>query len=430
MTHDGSPSPTGTSHTSDDHDQTDSEAFRDQLLRDHDQWWEFLDASEGDDAPPPTATMDTESTDDRRTPDSTPRSSSRSFQCQHCRAHNPTDATFCFFCGAEPSDRLGYQRMVIVVEDIPDPRLRNRIAHLLDRADEPLDTEEVKQLLDDPPAYLFVDGPPAQIEAMLERLGHLGLEARGTTLSAAGLGWYRELAESIVRHPAWLGATAAVLIATVLLWTWWSLLAVPAGALAFGWLLREHAKWYRSHFRLRADNVLEQLAGFEPSAANRTRQLLAELRDDDVHKSLSVCVMEYYAVWRTIHTSESLNGPVTRRLRNHLGDFLEHLLDACETFDRIDRFLDRDEDAFADDVQSPSISEEKRTELHQALVGCRRRLLALTSSIESLRAKLLSIDVGANTEQTDVKLQGLLEDLDTEARVLEETLDELALDIR
>jgi len=430
MKHDGPPSPAGTSHTSDDHEQPDSEAFRDQLLRDHDQWWEFLDASDEDDAPPPPASMETESTDDRTTPNSVPRPSSRSYQCQHCHAHNPTDATFCFFCGAEPSERLGYQRMVIIVEDVPDPRLRNRIAHLVDHADEPLDTDEVKQLLDDPPAYFFVDGSPAQIEAVLERLGHLGLEARGTTLSAAGLGWYRELTESIVRHPAWLGAAATVLVATALLWTWWSLFAVPAGGVAFGLFLREHANWYRSHFRLRADNVLEQLAGFQPRAATRARQLLTEVRDDDVHKSLSVCLMEYYAVWRTIHTSESLNGPVTRRLRTHLGDFLEHLLDACETFDRIDRFLDRDEDAFTDEVRSPSISEKKRKELQEALAGCRRRLLALTSSIESLRAKLLSIDVSASNDQTDVKLQGLLEDLDTEARVLEETLDELALDVR
>jgi hypothetical protein len=404
-------------------DRSDGDDFRDQLVRGQDQWWEFLDGHSAEQQKPPaqTETDQMDRPDAIARPTSAPTPSSRSFQCRQCDAHNPADATFCFFCGAQPSERLGYQHMLIVIEHVPDPRLRARIAGLLGTADKPIDESEIKALLADPPCYLLVDGPPGQIEAMLERLSDLGLRARGTTIRATGLGWYREIAESFFRHQMWLGAGAGITAVTIMLWVIWSSWVLPIGAASLGWLLVEHARWYQSHFRLRADAILEQLAGFQSETANRARQLLSGLRDDDVRKSLSVCLMEYYAVWHQIHASDDLRGPVSRQLRGRLQDFLDHLLDACEAFDKIHRFIYRPQDD-----NGPRIADQKRTELEDRLQQCRGQLVALTSSIESLRAKLLTVDVEVVGERADMRLQGLLQDMDTEAEVLEETLEEMA----
>lgn len=440
----------------------DAQGFNN-LLQGRDAWWHFLEAKGRGDLSPALGDDDeveleleevgriAERHQRERQPKFQPHHT-QSLRCDQCAAQIPADLTLCVYCGAAPRFGAGARWQLLIIDRVEDPDILDELAALLGASNDQLDPEELLHALGQPPAVFYFSGRDEHAEALVDRLGELGVRATTNRATDPQVSMHRETVESILRSPKLVGAWLALLLSSSALAFVSS--AVSAGAIlvSTGAFLYYQSKQYRVRYELDVVRVLNALTGLDADLVRVARKGLTSLRDDEARELLTICLMEYYAIWRQLSAAD----PSVRRLlsdvKDNLDELLIQILDACMRYaelhnylqandadelraaiDELDQRLLTTEDAGARKITRRHLDQRHRQlrtveDVAATLPPFKERLRAMCSSMESLRARVVSMTLTRSVSQSEEQLvQQIMLDLDDELHVFEQTLAEVSV---
>ena len=395
----------------------------DDFMTGSEQWWEFLDKKGSSEMGTAESDLEVQDNAPPRHSGTGLRPTSHSFRCSNCRGENPSDFPFCVHCGSPPRQPLNRRTDLFVIERPVDEDARDYVARIFAAGGSRLDTDAIDALLEHPPAFLLVDGYPRQLNSLLERLDEVGVDVRTLSPTDPALPWHREIAESILRDQTeavifgllLLGTLAATFLLTPILF--------PLGAVILWWRFRKQRRWYQDEFRLQMTPMLAAVSGLGPDLADRTRRLLQRLDGTDARDSLSACLMEYYAIWhRLAPTPNSVRSRLHRQARTLARQVIDQVIRCGEDYADVHSVLARHSGPL-DDPDDAHLAKLTRAERK-----LRSQLATMANSLESLRARTVSVDT--NPDQTGATLSEVMGAIEDELEVVGETVAALESDVR
>lgn len=402
------------------------------LLQGKDAWWDFLDAkiqgrAMGQAQGPHDLELEdvgraSEQARAQRRPDFTPHMT-RSVRCDECAAQIPVDLPVCVWCGQPPGFRRSLREQTLKIEHIDNADVFSEVVDLLIASNERLKAREVWSALAQPPAVFFFEGSPEQAIGLSTRLGELGVRSTVAPSAMSQADLAREVVESVVRDTrAWLSVVVALVVMVAMVWlTSWSLVVtVPLLALIVAAAAAFHTRRFLARYELNVHMILERLTGFSPKIQDKAQRALGLVRSEEIADKLTICLMSYYAMWRQMASAPPQVRVLLMSLRDHLEELMDHVLDACLEYGQLEG-LRRQEHLHA------HVTER----LDHVLPQCVERLDKMCHSMEDMRARLvlvtspsvLALQDGVTMDQM---LDGLLHEMDAEAVVFEQTLEEMA----
>ena len=436
------------------------------LLQGRDSWWHFLEAKSRGDLDPELGQdedVELELAEVGRIAQRRQREHSRRFQphhtrglrCDGCGAQVPADLTFCVYCGAPPRFGGGMRGQVLVVDEIEDPDILGELADLLGASNDALSARELRLALSQPPAVFYLRARDEHAEALVDRLGELGVRASIRSDRDDDVPMTQEIAEAVVRDRRALAMWAALIAihaALAVLLGWFALALLVASMAAFGYM-----QWraYQVRYELDAERILNALTGMDAAMIQRARRGLESIEDEQVRELLTVCLMEYYAIWRQLQAAPPSMRRLLGQVKLNLDDLLEHLLEACQRYAELDHFLRahppeelqarvealdarllQAPDARTRDLISRELEQRHRqlrtaSEIAEALGPMAQRLDAMCASMEALRARLVSMTLTRSASaHEEALIDEIMLDLDSEVGIFEQTLAEISIQAR
>lgn len=433
----------------------------DELLQGKEAWWHFLDAKAQGDTPEVERGMHSLELQvvgryaTQRQAQERPRFQphhTASLRCQSCQAQIPADLTFCVYCGGEPGYVGAMRSQTMIIHDIEDPDIFSEIVEMILKSNKSLDPREVWSALAQPPGVFFFDGQDEHALALVDRFAELGVRATITRHELTSVSIRREVVESILRHRpsqlAWLSwiALSALLIGLL---PWWVGLLLSMGLFLVLWQRQQNM--FSERYEIEVVPILNSLTGMTPEIVKMSAQALKSIETQEARDLLTLCLMEYYAIWRHLASAS----PAVRRLlislRDSLNDLMSQIVESCLHYAQLEQYL----------KQSDPLSIERSiAQLEQELLACdepdqqryiqhqleqrtqqlytanqcqevlpvfKQRLSAMSASLEGLRARVVSVTMNRqNVEAEEQTMTQILRELDDEVGVFEQTLQELA----
>ena len=374
-----------------------------------------------------------------------------SLRCDRCGAEIPGDLTFCVYCATPPNFRAAAHGQLLVIDKIEDEDILQEVAQMLGSSNDTLDPKELEDALRQPPGVFYFPAVDEHAEVLVDRLGELGVRARLSHEEAGDVGMIREVFESVARSNRAIGAFIAV-------FAFWTALAfvvkVPfaiAGILISTFLLLFYQRWqFAKRYELDVEKLLNTMTGMTPDIKQRATKGLSSLEDEEVKQLLTLCLIEYYAIWRQLSAAPPSMRPLLGGLRENLQELIHQSLDACLRYSDLHGYLklqdlDKLEQEIADldrqllETEDPKAREMMRRRLgqrHKQLLSAREvsdampvfkeRLRAMCASLETLRARVISMTLTQTSSAADEALvQQVILELDDEMLVFEQTLAEV-----
>lgn len=400
--------------------------FKGDLIQEDEQWWHFLDHEKPEEEgtvegiDPGSGELELQDVGGPSHTGTGFRPSAHSFRCSHCRGENPADIPFCVHCGSKPRRHLHARTDLFVIGEPADDLSREYLAEVFAQGAPNLDADEIAEMLDDPPAFLLVSGHPRPLDSLFERVDELGADVRTMSPNEPDREWHREIAESILRDTRQVAIFSGVAVMTVAAMTLFSALVIFLGVAA-GWsLFNQRRDWYRDRYALKAEPVLEAVSGLSSDAAGRARRLLKTLAGSDAQNYLSVCLMEYYAIWHRLAPKGSVSDALLQRARNTARELIDHVLRCSEDYAEIWKLLE----TRGDGATARTVS-ENRERLEQTERKLRQQLSKMAKALESLRSRTVAVTTDRRQAGAETKLEGLVSTVEDELEVVGETLDVL-----
>ncbi len=376
-----------------------------------------------------------------------------SLRCDRCGAEIPGDLTFCVHCATAPKFRASSRGQLLVIDAIEDEDILREVAHLLGSSNDALVPTEIEHALRQPPGVFFFPAVDEHAQVLVDRLGELGVRARLSHEESGDVSMLREVFESFARSNRAIDTFLAALC-------FWTALAffikVPAaiiGILATTFaLVFYQRKQFARRYELDVEKLLNSMTGMTPDIKQRAIKGLTSLRDDGVKQLLTLCLIEYYAIWRQLSAAPPSMRPLLGGLRENLQELINQILDACLRFGELHGYLQlHDLSALEKEIedldqqllttQDPTTREMMHRRLNQrhkqvlsaqevraALPGFKERLRAMCASLETLRARVVSMTLAQTSSDADEALvQQVILELDDEMHVFEQTLAEVQI---
>lgn len=442
-------------------DKSDGD-FQQTLLTDVDKWWEFLDPQTYelvDDLPQPTRTsasmLDWSKT--RGTRSRRPTGFGFFNRCDSCGRPVPPDFTFCVHCGGVPHSPAQLSTWTIVVKELDGDEARETAVRVVMEGGQDLGLEELRGMFRQLPAIVNTTARRDQVAALVARLAEQGIYAKSFPVDDPSIPWIRETIESIVRRPAALATLAALVGISALLWVNLSVaIGVFFGLASLAMFGGRAFRHYTDRYTVDVHRMLEAVTGFDHDLADEASGLLRRLRDTEVRGYLTICLMEYYTLLQQFrgHAAEGYGGALSRA-SGALEALMGQILRVCGKYARLHDHLASTEPAAIEarlaeieqervgvDATTRKLLDGEATYLRDQLADLAKmaalqrsfhaRLGALTTSMESLRARVASLRVRtvAVTDWEAVSLEDVLAELDDELEVFEQTFEELEVVVR
>ena len=445
-------------------EQGDDGAGFENLMQGRDAWWYFLEAKgRGELAPELGSDEEVELElaevgriaqrhERERRPKFQPHST-QSLRCEHCAAQVPADLTFCVYCGGEPrfSHRARWQ--LLIVDRVEQSEVLEELTEILKASNDKLELREVRHALGQPPAVFYFEGRDEHAGALVDRLGELGVRARTSTADDPQVSMNREVAESILRDPRamgmWLFAVTGVAALGFIIPVPIAMLIGLSMALGLVWF---QSGKYRERYELDVVRVLNALTGMDQAMIQAARKALASVQDEEVKQTLTVCLMEYYAIWRQLSAAAPQVRQMLGGVKDDLDDLLAQIIDTCLQFAelhnyastypaeevraeiaRLDARFVRSQDARERGALGRQLEQRHKQllvieEVASKIGPFRARLGAMCASMESLRARVVSMSLANKVSRDDEALVSeIMLGLDEELTVFEEAVAEVEL---
>lgn len=438
--------------------ELDEEDFQ-SLLQGKAAWWHFLDAkaqgSLSEEAQVGAASLELEvvgrwaqQQEARKRPKFTPHFTA-SLRCQSCHAQIPADLTFCVYCGDMPGFERSYRDQIMVIDHIEDSDIFSEVVDLLIQSNLALNPREVWSALAQPPAVFFFKGHDEHAAALTDRLSELGVRAAIGRPEQADVLMWREVVESGLRDKRMVLGSVLVLGLCIALAVLVSPYMLILGAVILAGLFYFQSGRFEQRYEIDVIKILNELTGFDAKMVEQSRRTLASIEDEEVKDLLTVCLMEYYAIWRQLASAKPEVRRVLVHLKEGIDDLMQHILDACDQYQLLHNYLlTHDEQsvlasieqvktlmASTDEAQTLHLAErdlesrkkQLRTIAHiqEVLPGFRTRLMVMCGSLESLRSRVVAVTMSkGKLDIEEISLDEILNELDDEVTVFEQTLQE------
>ncbi len=423
----------------------------DSLLQGRDAWWHFMElqaqappeAASSADAPPALELEEVGRWAQRQRAQARPRFQphfTASLRCRACHAQVPADLTFCVYCGAAPGYSADARPQLMAIAQVQDPDVFSEVVDLLIQSNSGLDAREVWSALAQPPAVFLFNGQDEHAQALVDRLGELGVVASITHPEDATSLMPREIIESVLRRrrdlTLWLALLASVVGLMFLSWKLAALLLILAAPA----LATYHARRFSQRYAIDVVQILNALTGLDSALATRCQAALRALSEQpEVRDLLTVCLMEYYAIWRHLAAARPELRRLLGPLKGGLDDLLANLADGCARYAQIAHYvasvdapklsaqiaaLEADPDHDARTLRARLEQQQTLERAALALPALKRRLGAMAASLEALRARVMAMTLSrASVEAGEGAIFDLLSALDDEVVIFEQTLD-------
>ena len=440
--------------------QEDDRGFR-TLLQGKEAWWHFLEAKGRGELTPElnhdAAELQLEQVgriaqrEERQRTARFELHSTRNVLCDACGAQIPADLSVCVHCGRRATfveERHGH---LLIIDEVEERDVLDEVAELIGASNDALNASEILSALQQPPAVFSFPGSTIHGEALVARLGELGVRASVEVRSTRRVSMPREVVESILRSPVQISLWLAAFVIWGVALLFVPLFGALAGALVtFIGLYVWHAQTFVERYEIDVESILDELTGMDRRIKYNTSEILRALRDEEVRRLLTLCLMEYYAIWRQLSAAPPSMRPLLNDLRVNLRGLLYQILDACARYvDLHSYFISQNLDALAAELESlderwvrsddprerevltRQMSQRQRQlktarEVEAMLPPFRQRLSAMCSSMEALRARVVSMTLTrASTSEDEALVEQIMLDLDDELHVFERTLAEV-----
>ena len=435
-----------------------------QLLQGKDAWWHFMaakaqgervldfDAGDGEELELELVGRMAQRESLDNAPKFHPHHTS-SLRCHACSAEVPSDMTFCVYCAAPPSSLTSARGQVLVIEEITQESLLDELAEMLAASSPTLGLAEVRSALLEPPGVFFFPARDEYAQALVSRLAEIGVRASLSHQHSAEVGMVREVFESVLRDRRALGIAAFLLCAWAALAIVLSPLFCMAGIVLT--LLALGAIQYRrfeTRYELDVDSALNGMTGMTSDIKERAQRGLVSVQDKEVRQLLTLCLIEYYAIWRQLASAPPAMRPLLGELRKNLHELVHQILDACLRYGELHSYaamhdleeLEREASKLGEQLLALEDAESRRMlrrqidqrerkllslrEVHARMPPFKQRLQAMCSSLESLRARVVSMTLATHISSSDeVLVQQVMLELDDEFAVFEQTLAEVEI---
>ena len=430
-----------------------------ELLQGRDAWWHFMEAKAQEASPEAERgqhTLELQVVGRYATQqqiDARPRFQphhTASLRCQLCHAQIPADLTFCVYCGGEPGYAGAARQQTMIVHDIADPDLFSEVADMLIASNQTLNPRELRSALAQPPAVFFFSGQDEHARALVDRLGELGVQATISRHTLEGSDLTREVFESILRHKpsqiVW-GVWAVASLVLGFFAPWW-MSAVISGA-TFMALAQRQRDMFLARYEIQVVPILNALTGLDAKLVEASKRALATMTRQQTKELLTLCLIEYYAIWRQLASAPPTVRRILTSLRQSLDELMHQIVGVCQHVAQIENYLShirRDEveaalarlDARLLHESEPSnrraiaLELEQRHKQQHMLDQCERaspifeqRLRAMSASLEALRARVVAVTMTQHrAHDEELVLSQILLELDQEVTVFEQTIQE------
>lgn len=428
--------------------ETDVDALGKALLTDDGKWWEFLDPATNSVQPMPTPSRSSNQLLDWSKVRDTQRQGAVGFgtfhRCNTCGAACPPDMTFCAHCGGAPRGTGLKQRYSLVIKDFEGESSISAAAEILVSAGIGLGLKEVEAMLRQPPAVFNLETYRERAAGLVQRLAEHGVFSKTFSVEDPGIPWFTETLESILREPKQIGVFLGVVVAAVL---FMSLLGWPAllfGIAAMAWLFHRRLVWYRDHYNLDSDVILNHLSGFEGERASNVAHAINALQDKDLRRLMSVCVMEYYALHKLFQEHEEQWSEVLLPSHHALKDLIDQIVRSAEHYARLDATVNsvqasdaqwrleqikgqvvdadpRTRQLLEDEVRHLERTLDYSSRLPEVRASFAAQLRAMGGSLEAMRQRVTTLAATKDAED-GILMQEILAELDRELEIFEETV--------
>ncbi len=373
----------------------------------------------------------------------------QSLRCDRCAAQIPADLTFCVYCGAAPRFMAAMRWQLLIVDKIDDPDVLEEVSCILEQGNQNLSAREIRHALGQPPAVFYFHGRDEHAAALVDRLFEIGIHARTSYADKPDVAMTREIIESVVRNPSYVGMWIfALLLCTALAFVVSPLVAMVGFLLAGLILAYVQSSAYRTRYELQVTSVLNALTGFDQGMVQQAIHTLGRLEEESIRELLTVSLMEYYAIWRHLSAAPLEVRPLLTEVKENLDDLLIQILGSCAKYAELHGFVSRhDVDkinakladlrhkqlATSDSGQLATINAQiLELERHLKTIDDARRVLdpfadrlqGMLANFEALRARVAALTMKSTTaHDEDAMMHQIMLDLDTELDSFEDALD-------
>lgn len=419
------------------------------LLTNDQKWWEFLD--------PATNTVQQMPSANRQSSDLLDWSSVRKTQrhaavgmgvfhrCESCGSPCPPDMTFCAHCGGRPKGTGLPQIYSLVIKEFKDQASLMAAAEMITEAGDGLRLNEVVGMLKQQPAVFNFTTYRERATALVQRLAEHGVYSKTFAIDDPGIPWLSETIESIVRDFKELAIFGGVILATVAVAAFVGWFGIIAGVVGIGVLFHRRMNWYREHYHINSQILLDRMVGFEEGRAEVAQTVLHRMRDTELRNILSVCLMEYYALHKMFRDHEAVWSEVLMPSDHALKELIDQILASAQKYEELSRTLNLVEPAEvrerlvrlrqqmeqADSTTQRLLADEERhlqktldqaTRLPEIRTHFGDRLRAMSSSLEAMRQRLTTM-FASNQMIDEIPMEAIIRELDEELEIFEETFE-------
>lgn len=435
------------------------------LLQGKEAWWHFLEAKANGSVPEvPVAESGLELQEVGRMAERAERAEreqrsgfrlapTQSLRCDRCQAQIPADLTFCVFCGASPRFMAAMRWQLLIIDRVEDPDVLEELSRILESANEKLTASELRHALSQPPAVFYFHGRDEHAAAFVARLSELGIRVHTSYAERPDVSMNQEIVESIARNPHMLRFWFALLIGAVvgafflpILLVMGITLAVSAAMIVF------QARQYKERYELNMVQVLNALTGFDETMIQQAVHTLERLEDPQVKQLLTVCLTEYYAIWRQLGAASPEVRPLLSDLKENLDDLLIQILGSCAKYAELDSYARRVQPDKIRERHTSLCAQRERTsspreqvmiqeqiaqlerqlhthqEAERVLRPFRDRLELMMASMETLRGRVVGLTLRheARADQ-EAQIAQILLDLDIELDTFEDVVEDVSV---
>lgn len=419
------------------------------LLTNDRKWWEFLD--------PATNAVQQMPAANRQSSDLLDWSSVRKTQkhaavgmgvfhrCESCGSPCPPDLTFCTQCGGRPKGTGLPQIYSLVIKDFKDDASLMAAAEMITEAGAGLGLNEVVAMLKQPPAVFNFSTYRERAAAVVQRLAEHGVYSKTFVIDDPGIPWLSETVETILRDVTQLAIFGGVILGTIVLAAIIGWFGIFLGVVAVGVMFHRRMNWYRERYVINSQTLLDRVVGFEEGRAEVAQSVLQRMRDRELRNTLSICLMEYYALHKMFRDHEAVWSEVLMPSDHALKELIDQILTSSGKFEDLTRTLGTVEPAElrerlvriaqqmsgADSTTQKILSDEQRhlekmLDLAARLPEIRAhfgdRLRAMASSLEAMRQRLSTM-FASNQMIDDIPMEAIIRELDEELEIFEETFE-------
>ncbi|GEM_PF-5759991 len=421
-----------------------SDDFEHKLLIDDGKWWDFMSADSG------IKSLDGPSEDysdqldwsKKRALDQMRGPVGLGFfhRCIQCNKALPPDLTFCIHCGGQPRTTQSAQEYAIIIKGSEDRFAIDEAALWISSSIPKTNVKEIGAILADPPAVFTISARQEQISTLCARMNDIGIYASAHCADEVPINWVRETAESVVRTPLKIGIALGMVLASLGIMFFVSLWMIPV-LLALVFVLgQRELVWYKRKYRIQIYPALNHASGFDHQLSEESIYLLEHLRDPEIKRLLSICLMEYYALSQGFRAEQSVYGDVLEQARGDLFLLLENIFNICEKFINLEKLehpkviqqkvlelQSRDKTIFGDQIREfqrqVSVAEKNLVMMDKT----KSQFEVITLKLEALRTRFLQIRDSKYGHPEEIRLEDILEELDKELEIAEQTIQSVEI---